>query len=234
LPLILVVDDDKAVAQTIAACLHQDGHEVLVSNNGNEALELAERNSIDLFVLDVMMPGMDGFEVCRRLRNNPSSATAPIIFLTALAELEDKVEGFLAGGDDYLTKPFDLEELELRVRAVLRRSAAARAQGATPTLAVGSLTLNPHTFEVSVDDRVCLLTPREFSLLEFLMTHAGRVFTSRELLNRVWGYPPDQGSSALVRVHIRNLREKIEEDPSHPKLLRTVSHHGYTISPRED
>ncbi len=234
MPLILVVDDDRAVAQTIAACLHQDGHEVLVSNDGSEALELAETNPIDLVVLDVMMPGMDGFEVCRRLRNSPASATAPIIFLTALAELEDKVEGFLAGGDDYLTKPFDLEELELRVRAVLRRSAAMRAQGAATTLTVGSLTLNPHTFEVAVDDRVCLLTPREFSLLEFLMTNAGQIFTSRELLHKVWGYPLRQGNPALVRVHIRNLREKIEEDPSRPRFLRTISHHGYTISPRED
>ena len=224
---VLVVEDEADVAQLVALGLERQGHEVKIADDGPEAMEIAVDWMPDLIVLDVRLPTMDGFEVCRRLRTLPHTSQSPILFLTAKAVLEDKLMGFKAGGDDYLTKPFDFPELVWRVRALLRRSHPLQPE----YLRVGPLTLNCRTFEVQVGDKTQLLTQVEFDLLSHLMRHRGEVFSSDQLLQAVWGYPPGVGSPALVRVHIRNLRRKIEPDPSKPIWLQTVRGHGYTIRP---
>jgi DNA-binding response OmpR family regulator len=222
---ILIVEDEADVAGLVALGLRRQGHELQVAANGPEALDVALVWSPELIVLDVRLPMMDGFEVCRRLRTLPQTSDCPILFLTAKALLDDKLMGFKAGGDDYLTKPFDLPELEWRVRALLRRSQPS----APEYLQVGPLILNCQSYEVEVDGQSDLLTQVEFDLLSHLMQHPGQVFSNDQLLQTVWGYPPGVGSPALVRVHIRNLRQKVESDPGNPALLQTVRGHGYTI-----
>jgi DNA-binding response OmpR family regulator len=249
---ILVVDDDPGVADAIDRTLKNGGHETIVVHNGWDALRAARTQEPDLVILDVVMPGMDGIQVCQEMRADHHLQHIPIIFLTARAMLEDKVEGFEAGADDYLTKPFAIQELGLRVRALLRR-AQARTVGAetldsepverTPTrgfanlqergtLVVGSLQLNRQTFEATTPEHTTLLTPIEFELLNHLMEHVGEVFSSDRLLQEVWEYPPGTGDPALVRMHVRNLRAKIEpEDAAEPVYIRTVSRRGYTVRP---
>lgn len=245
---VLVVDDDPSVADAISRTLNRRGHETTVVHNGEEALLAVRTNQPELIVLDVVMPRMDGVEVCRRLRADPDTAHLPIIFLTARIMIEDKIKGFEAGADDYLTKPFAIQELELRVRALLRRTEQAAAQPAelpapdvppeqTATenhqetiLIVGDLKLDRHTYEVDIDDRQVLLTPVEFDLLSHLMEHPGEIFSSERLLHEVWGYPQGTGDPALVRMHIRNLRAKIEpENANKPTYIRTVMRRGYTV-----
>jgi len=226
---ILVVEDEADVAGLVALGLRRQGHEVRVGDDGPKALDIAVAWHPDLVVLDVRLPMMDGFEVCRRLRTLPQTSQCPILFLTAKALLDDKLTGFKAGGDDYLTKPFDLPELVWRVRALLRRSQPSEPE----CLQVGPLMLNCQSFEVQAGDHTQLLTQVEFDLLSHLMRHPGQVFSNDQLLQAVWGYPPGVGSPALVRVHIRNLRQKIECDPGDPKLLQTVRGHGYTVRPQD-
>jgi len=224
----LVVDDDIDVAETIQRSLTNKGHLVDVVYNGIEALETVRQKRPDLIILDVIMPHMDGMEVCRRLREDAQTAHIPIIFLTAMGRLADKLEGFEAGADDYVTKPFDIQELEVRVRAVLRRSLPP-AQAEPDILTVGDLSLNCRTYEARAGSKVSLLTPIEFELLHYRMSHAGEVFSSERLLQEVWEYPPGTGDPALVRMHVKNIREKIESEPRRPRFLRTISRHGYTI-----
>jgi len=159
---------------------------------------------------------------------SPTWLLCPILFLTARSKIEDKIEGFEAGADDYLTKPFDLRELELRVRALLRRSMPSEAP--KTLLEIGPLSLDPRTFKLGVDGKVLLLTPVEFELLYYLMKHAGEVISTERLLQEVWEYPPGTGDPNLVRAHIKNLRSKIEPSPSNPTYIRTISRHGYIIS----
>ncbi len=230
---ILVVDDDKSVANTIDRLLQSRGHQTVVANDGWAALEAARREKIDIVVLDVLMPGMTGIEVCKRLRADPRTAMLPIIFLTAKAMLDDKIEGFEAGADDYLTKPFDIQELDLRVRAILRRTqfdTSLSDRFEEGILVAGDLILNQRTFEVSTPYQTSLLTPIEFEVLRHLMVHRGEVFSSERLLQEVWGYPEGTGDPALVRMHIRNLRAKIEPpDAQEPVYIHTISRHGYMI-----
>ena len=226
---VLIVDDDEDVAKTIEMTMNQDGHQTAIAGDGYAALQRAHRQTPDLVILDIGMPGMDGIEVCRRLRGNPATAACPILFLTARGSIESKIDGFDACADDYLIKPFNLQELELRVKALLRR-ASLHAASAPPTyLNVGALSLNCQTYEVSIGDKNALLTPVEFELLYFLMTHAGTIFSSEDLLTGVWKYPPGTGSPELVRTHIKNLRAKIEPNPREPAYLQTVGRFGYTI-----
>lgn len=226
---ILVVDDNIDVADTIKRSLSNRGHVVNVVYGGAEALEAVKREQPHLIVLDVIMPHMDGIEVCRRIRQDPQVAHIPIIFLTALGRLSDKLEGFDAGADDYLSKPFHFQELEVRVRALLRRSLPP-AEVEPDVLVVGDLNLNRRTYEIRVGSKVSLLTPIEFELLHYLMSHAGEVFSSERLLQDVWEYPPRTGDPALVRMHVKNIRDKIEREPSRSQYLRTVSRHGYMIA----
>jgi len=232
--MILVIDDDEIVARSVELSLRRSGFRVSVAYSGVEGLKKARREAPNLVVLDVVMPGMDGYAVCRELRSDPLLADLPVLFLTAKSRDEDKIDGLRAGADDYLTKPFNIDELILRVKAILRRNRPAREYKPEPEpsrmLQVGDLALNCRTFEVVASDHKILLTPIQFDLLCFLMSHAGEVFSAERLLREVWDYPFETGSPDLVRVHVRNIRERIEPDPSNPIYLRTVLGHGYTVS----
>jgi DNA-binding response OmpR family regulator len=229
--MILVVDDEESVALSIERSLRRD-FQVRVANSGAEAIKLARRINPDLVILDVIMPGMDGFQVCRELRNDPIVKSVPVLFLTARGEAEDKIRGFEAGADDYLAKPYDVRELLFRVHAILRRSASQdkQTQTARDQLTVGNLTLNPQNYQLSVNGKVVLLTPVEFDLMYHLMSRPDEVFSSERLLRELWDFPSDTGSPDLVRTHIRNLRRKIEDDSSNPSYIVTVPRHGYAIA----
>lgn len=228
---ILVIDDDELVSRTLQRALKLYGYQVMVANSGAEGLQTARRHRPDLFILDIMMPGADGYQVCRQIRGDPLLADLPVLFLTAKAKDEDKIEGFRAGADDYLSKPFNMEELQLRVKAILRRMNPVKAEQQPPTeVIVGNVTLDCRTFKVSSPNGTALLTNVQFDLLYHLMSHADQVFNSQQLLQDVWDYPRDTGSPELVRAHIKNLREKIEPVPSKPIYIRTIQGHGYTFS----
>jgi DNA-binding response OmpR family regulator len=231
---ILVVDDDRDVAQSIELALRRRGFRVTLAYSGVEAIKVLRRYRPDLVILDVLMPGMGGLEVCRHLRMDDITADLPIIFLTARGQERDRIEGFKAGADDYVGKPFNLEELILRVNAVLRRAGRAPAETALPVLRAGGLVLDTRTFEVTTPRKgKVLLTPTEFDLLYHLMLHAGQVYSSERLLQEVWDFPHDTGSTDLVRAHIKNLRDKIEPDPRSPTCVKTVPRHGYVIASDE-
>jgi DNA-binding response OmpR family regulator len=229
MPSILVVDDEEPVAQTIEHALRRD-YQVWAVYSAIEALKMARRINPDLIILDILMPGMDGLEACRELRRDPILKSVPILFLTALGRVEDKIEGFEAGADDYLSKPFDIRELMLRVKAILRRGTAERREVRLSRIEVGGLTLDCQTYQVDTGGPKVLLTPVEFDLLYHLMSHPNDIFSSERLLHEVWDYPSDVGSPDLVRMHIKNLRRKIEPDSNHPRFILTIPRHGYTIA----
>lgn len=232
---ILLVDDEQDLVWAVQRSLSDEGYEVLTAYNGVEALAVARRHRPDVVILDIVMPLLDGLQVCRRLRRDLTLATVPILFLTERSAIEDRITGLDEGGDDYLIKPFDLQELKARVRALLRRRRSAPEGGPGPKgqdslLVVGPLTLDLHTCQASVGEKTVQLTPTEFDLLHHLMSHPGEVFSSPHLLQQVWGYPPETADPGLVRWHIKNLRAKIEPDPAHPVYLRTVPRHGYILT----
>ncbi len=225
----LVVDDEIHIRRMVDVSLTQLGHEVYTAEDGTGALQLASQKHPDVIVLDVVLPDMDGFQVCQKLRADPDLHAVPIIFLTGKDQLPDKVQGFVIGGDDYLTKPFQLKELELRVEALLRRSRPTR-ESSPSHLRVELLSLNLHTFTVRVGEaEQVLLTPVEFQLLEYLMRHSGQVISVQELLEAVWKYYPGTGDPALVRMYVRKVRAKIEPNPKEPIFLQSVPRHGYLI-----
>ena len=226
----MVVDDDEIVARTIERSLRAGGFQVVVVQSGVDALRIGRRNPPDLMVLDVLMPGMNGYEVCREIRNDPILRDLPVLFLTAKGKDEDRVQGLRAGADDYLSKPFNLDELYLRVRAILRRTKRGFETEAPSVLEVGDYQLNTHSFEIRGPFGMAVLTPVQFDLLYHLMSHPGQVFSPERLLQEVWDYPHDTGSSDLVRVQIKNLRSKIETDATAPKFIRTIKGHGYMVN----
>ena len=230
--LILVIDDDDLVSRTLQRALKIYDYQVMTASSGIEGLQLARRHRPDLFILDIMMPGVDGYQVCRQIRGDPLLQDAPVLFLTAKAMDEDKIEGFRAGGDDYLVKPFNMQELELRVKAILRRAGPEKAEpeATVNEVVVGDVTLDCRTFKVTTPYQTVLLTNVQFDLLYHLMSHADQVFNSQQLLQDVWDYPRDTGSPELVRAHIKNLREKIEPSPSDPIYIKTIQGHGYSFS----
>jgi len=225
---ILVVDDEPDVAKSIENSLRKQ-YKVFVVYSGIEAIKEARRHLPDLIVLDVRMPDMDGLETCQQLRLDPALADIPILFLTALGRPEDRVAGLKAGGDDYLTKPFNLEELLLRIKAILRRSAKS-APKPSPVIEIRDLKLDRNTYQVTTAKKQSKLTPIEFDLLYHLMMYSDEVFTSDRLLQEVWDYPSESGSPDLVRMHIKNLREKVETDPRNPEYIVTIPRRGYTIA----
>jgi DNA-binding response OmpR family regulator len=222
---VLVVDDDPTVADVVARYLRRDGHEVRCVFDGPAALEAAADRTPDLVVLDLMLPGLDGLEVCRRLRER---WPVPIVMLTALGEETDRLVGLETGADDYVTKPFSPRELALRVRSVLRRARGALAP-AGETITDGHLTVDAGAHEVRLGSAEVSLTAREFDLLAFLMRHPRQAYTRADLLAKVWGW--DFGDSSTVTVHVRRLREKIEEDPTTPRRIVTVWGVGYRYEP---
>ncbi len=228
---ILVIDDDELVSRTLQRALKLYDYQVMVANSGTEGLHLARRHRPDLLVLDVIMPGTDGYQVCRQVRGDPMLKNVPILFLTAKSKDEDKIEGFRAGGDDYLAKPFNMQELQLRIKAILRRTNRSQIDESNGQIVIGDVVLDTRTFKVTTPVGTKLLTNVQFDLLYHLMSNAGEVFTSQQLLQDVWDYPRDTGSPELVRAHIKNLRDKIEPEPRRPAYIRTIQGHGYTFAP---
>jgi len=221
---ILAVDDDRNNLKMIAFLLREEGYEVITTDNGKEALELVDSQHPDLVILDVMMPQIDGFEVCRRIRQ---TMDVPIIILSAKGETADKVLGLELGADDYLPKPFEPSELLARVKAVLRRSEISTFDDPNAAVSVSGLRLDPVGNRVILEDgRAVDLTPIEFRLLHCLMRNAGRTLSHDYLLSHAWGYDYD-GYSNQIAVYIRRLRSKIEEDPANPKYITTVRGLGY-------
>ncbi|WP_019873899.1 response regulator transcription factor [Sporichthya polymorpha] len=224
---VLVVEDDPTVAEVVIAYLSRDGHEVEHAADGQAALDAAARQWPDLVVLDLMLPGIDGLEVCRRLR---AVGEVPVIMLTALGSEADRVVGLEVGADDYVTKPFSPRELALRVRSVLRRAGTAPAPATGPTvLAAGPIRMDVVGHRVTLRGEPLSLTTREFDLLAHLLAHPGQAFTREELMKTVWGW--EFGDQSTVTVHVRRLREKIETDPANPTLLVTVWGVGYRFDP---
>jgi two-component system OmpR family response regulator len=224
---ILVVDDEQSITDLVSMALRYEHFSVQVAHNGREALDAVEAFSPDLVVLDIMMPGIDGFEVARRVRNGGSSL--PVLFLTARDATEDKVRGLTLGGDDYMTKPFSVEELVARIRAILRR--IQPAEGALGRMVVADLELDEDTHEVRRAGQDIELTATEFKLLRYLMLNARRVLSKDQILDHVWNY--DFGGNAnIVETYVSYLRRKI--DSLGPPLIQTVRGVGYTIrTPRD-
>lgn len=274
---ILVIEDDDIVARTIERSLRGSEFRVSLVNSGVEGLKYARRRPPDLVILDIIMPGMDGYTVCREMRADPRLAEVPILFLTAKIKDEDKITGFNAGADDYLCKPFNIDELILRLRAILRRahnqnqmraemraeeqalanlpqpaetyqppsarpasvSSSSFLEAETPEgrhrLVVANHMLDTRTYELVTPHRGRVrLTPVQYDLLQHLMRHPGEIFSPNRLLDEVWDYPSDTGSPDLVRVHIKNLRERVEQDPRNPVFIRTVPGYGYTVGEEDD
>ena len=229
---ILVVEDERDIADLVKYHLEKAGLSAHVAGDGRQALDLIGRDRPDLVILDLMLPGLDGLEVCRRLRGNGATQGIPIIMLTAKAEEVDRIVGLEMGADDYVPKPFSPRELVARVKAVLRRTTAPQAVGEVP-LAAGGLRLDPGRHEVTRDGRPVALSAMEFRLLEFLLRHPGRAYTRAQLLDHVWGHDRFV-EPRTVDVHIRRLREKVEDDPAHPTLILTVRGLGYRLREVED
>jgi two-component system alkaline phosphatase synthesis response regulator PhoP len=235
LPLILVVDDEEAIVELVAFNLKKEGFEVDTAGDGYEALKKAEQNMPDLIVLDWMLPGIDGLEVCRRLRENKTTRELPIIMLTARGEEVDKILGLEIGANDYVTKPFSPRELTARVRAHLRARRPHVDEEKSSEKAIlhsSGLLLDAAKYLVKIRGQTVEMSPKEFELLFLLAANQGRVFRREEILDRVWGYdyPAD---TRTVDVHIRYLRQKVEDDPNNPSLILTVRGVGYKFREAE-
>ncbi|MFG2465804.1 response regulator transcription factor [Streptomyces canus] len=226
-PRVLVVDDDPTVAEVVAGYLDRAGYLVDRAADGPDALARAAANRPDLVVLDLMLPGMDGLEVCRRMRGR---GPVPVIMLTARGDEDDRILGLEVGADDYVTKPFSPRELVLRVESVLRRSRPSQPSG---HLGAAGLSMDPAARRALKDGAELALTVREFDLLAFFLRHPGRVFSREDLMREVWGW--DFGDLSTVTVHVRRLRGKVEDDPARPRLIQTVWGVGYRFdgSPTE-
>ena len=218
-----MVDDDAALADVVIGYLVRSGHQATHAGDGLAALESVAADPPDLVILDVMLPEIDGLEVCRQVR--AEHPDLPIIMLTALGEAEDRIAGLEVGADDYVTKPFSPRELVLRVESVLRRTSRERSTPAV--LTAGRITVDTAARSVSRDGVELGLTVRELDLLTFLMTHPGRAFNRGELMAQVWGWT--YGDQSTITVHVRRLREKVEDDPTNPTLIRTVWGVGYRL-----
>lgn len=218
---ILVVDDDKTVAEVLERYLERAGYDVVYAADGMAALAAVDEHPPDLVVLDLMLPGLDGLEVCRRLRR---TTPVPVIMLTALGEETDRIAGLEVGADDYVTKPFSPRELVLRVQSVLRRASAPLADDRA-VLTSGPITVDIAARQASKGDRLLTLTVREFDLLAFFVRHPRTAYDRAALLDQVWGWA--YGDQSTVTVHVRRLREKIEDDPADPRRLVTVWGVGY-------
>jgi DNA-binding response OmpR family regulator len=223
---VLVVEDDPMVADVVVRYLTHEGFSALSVGDGAIALDHVEKELPDLVILDIMLPGIDGLEVCRRLR---STYPIPIIMLTALGDESDRVIGLEIGADDYITKPFSPRELVARVRSVLRRADAPVRPSRAGELAAGALAVDPGAHEARLAGELLSLTAREFDLLVFLMEHPRQVFSREDLLEKVWGYV--YGDRSTVTVHVRRLREKVETNPSDPRFIVTVWGVGYRFDP---
>ncbi|OPY10568.1 MAG: Alkaline phosphatase synthesis transcriptional regulatory protein SphR [Syntrophaceae bacterium PtaB.Bin038] len=230
-PRILIVDDEKDIADLVAYNLEKEGYEVLKAFDGEKALALVRTKKPALVVLDLMLPGIQGLEVCKRLRRDAETSAIPIIMLTAKGEEFDKVIGLEVGADDYVTKPFGVKELVARIKAVLRRSDAGRQPEKPEIFEFKGLRIDLKSYEVTVDGRRVNLSPTEFKLLRFLSQNPGRVYSRDQILDRVWG---DESfvEPRTVDVHVRRLRAQIEGDENSPTYIVTVRGVGYKFAER--
>jgi DNA-binding response OmpR family regulator len=221
---ILVVDDERTLVKGIKFNLENDGYEVECAYDGEQGVEIARKGGIDLIILDLMMPKMDGFEACRRLRE---FSNVPVIMLTAKSEDTDKIIGFEYGADDYVTKPFNIMELKVRIRAILRRAAGETKKVEEDSRIVrGHIEIDTYSRNAYIDGRQIDLTAKEYDLIELLMNNPGRVYSRENLLNIVWGYEYP-GDIRTVDVHVRRLREKLELNPAQPEYILTKWGVGY-------
>lgn len=223
---ILVVDDEPDIVELVTYNLKKEGFEVLSASDGREALEVVKKGGVEFLILDLMLPGIQGIEVCRILRSDPATKHLPIIMLTAKGEEVDKVLGLEIGADDYMTKPFSPRELLARVRTVMRRTSERRTEESF--VRIGRLIINKETFTVTRDERPLDLSSTEFRLLLYLAERRGRVFSRDQLLDAVW---KDEAyiEPRTVDVHIRRLRTQIEDDPASPRYIRTKRGIGYYV-----
>ncbi|HYG58746.1 MAG TPA: response regulator transcription factor [Symbiobacteriaceae bacterium] len=221
---VLVADDDAKILKVVGEALRQEGYAVTTASDGATALQLCRAQSPNLVILDVLMPGLDGLEVCSRLRS--SGSHVPILILSACGDETDRVVGFRLGADDYLVKPFSISELLLRVKAILRRAGAEAAPATGDRLQAGDLEMDRTTRRSTMRGQPLTLTPREFELLWLLAAHPGQVFTRDSLIEHIWK-SDYEGDPAVVAVYVRRLRERIEQKPSEPYHLKTVWGIGY-------
>ena len=224
---VLVVDDEPTVREVVAGYLRRDGHQVSEAADGTAALELLDAEAPDLIVLDMMLPGVNGLDILRRVR---AAGDIPVIMLTARAEETDRVAGLELGADDYVVKPFSPRELAARVNGVLRRTNPRQSAAPNP-LVFDGLRIDPLSREVTLDGRVVELTPKEFEVLVFLASSPRQVFSRAELLESVWQSSPEWQDPATVTVHVRRIRNKIEADPENPRWISTIWGVGYRFEP---
>jgi DNA-binding response OmpR family regulator len=222
---VLVVDDEESIAEAVCARLENEGYRVLIAADGPQAIEVHRAERPDLVVLDLMLPGMDGLEVCREIQRD---GWTPVLMLTAKTEEADKVAGFAVGADDYLTKPFSLRELAARVKAILRRMERMRAPHADGPLDRGALTIDVSHRRVTVDGDEVGLTPLEFEILFALARDPGVVLSREQLMDNVWGYR-DFAGGRVVDSHVARIRRKLNEDGNEPRFIRTVHGVGYAF-----
>lgn len=227
---ILVIEDEHAINELIKVNLELIGYKVIQAFDGIRGFALAKQELPNAIVLDVMMPEVDGFTVAQRIRQNPETKNIPILMLTALSQLNDKVKGFDIGVDDYLTKPFEMEELKVRIRALLKRSNQIPESIATrEILTIGEITLLPETYSVKIHDKIAKLTPIEFDIFNLLFQNHGNMVSSAKLLSDIWGYAPDD-EVETIRVHIRHLRTKIDKIANGKKYIETIYGGGYKLN----
>lgn len=227
---ILVVDDDSAINELIKVNLELGGYKVVQAFDGTKGFALCKQEKPSLVILDVMMPEVDGFTVAQRIRKNEETKNIPILMLTALSELDDKVKGFNIGVDDYLVKPFEMDELKVRVRALLKRSNQIPESIATrELLTLGEITLLPEVYSVKINDKIAKLTPIEFDIFNLLFQNHGNMVSSSKLLKEIWGYAPDDDVET-IRVHIRHLRSKLDKISDGKKYIETIYGGGYKLS----
>ena len=224
---VLIVDDDQQIMDWLYLDLQLSGFSVDCAMDGLSGLRMAQQNHYDLLILDIMMPKMDGYEVCKNIRKTDNDL--PIILLTAKGTLDDKIAGFNYGADDYLVKPFDIQELLVRMRALLRRTLPIEREQAE-VLASGDIKLFPDSLEVQIKSKLIKLTPTEFEILYCLMQHVNQAVNLNTLLKEVWGYDSDE-DVRMVRVHMGGLRQKVEVNPKTPKYVQTVTNVGYKLVP---
>ncbi len=229
-PCILLIEDDKDMRELVAGHLEHTGFDVQIVDDGIKGQALALQYKPDLILLDLMLPSVDGLTLCQRLRRDERTASIPILMITALGATKDKVTGFNSGADDYLTKPFDLEELQVRIKALLRRTnrAPLSSSGHPEILNYGPLTLVPERFEAIWFDKPVRLTHLEFELLHCLLQRHGQTVAPSLILKEVWGYEPDDDIET-IRVHVRHLRTKLEPEPRKPIFIKTVYGAGYCL-----
>jgi two-component system, OmpR family, response regulator MprA len=232
---VLIIDDAENIIEVVRLGLKYEGFQVESASDGEHGITAAQRINPDLIILDLMLPDIDGVDVCQQLRANPTTRDIPILMLTAKDEVRDRIVGLDAGADDYLTKPFDFDELVARIRAILRRQKRSTEAGTVGSsnvnghiLQFGDLVMNTATREVTRAGRLIELTATEYNLLHLFMSHPREVLDRKTILNRVWGYD-FLGETNIIEVYVRYLREKIEDSPSTPRLIQTVRSVGYVL-----